>query len=134
MNEDMRLILKQRISRTKSDQDLLFNIATWAIKNFSKYCEKAGVREIHFHSLRHTCLTNLANGYGMVRPVPLPQVQKIAGHKEISTTMRYVHTDGIENTSSLQLSREQRKAASRQGEEHSREEVFGLRVISGGRI
>lgn len=111
MNEDMRNILKRRIARCKSENDLLFNTRTWAIKNFSKYCAKAGVREIHFHSLRHTCLTNLANGYGMDAPLPLPQVQKIAGHKDISTTMRYVHTDGIENTGSRQWSREQRKAA-----------------------
>lgn len=109
MNEDMREILARRIERCKTDQDILFNIKTWAIKNFSKYCRKAGVREIHFHSLRHTCLTNLANGYGMDAPPPLPQVQKIAGHREISTTMRYVHTDGIENTSSRQWSRAQRK-------------------------
>lgn len=109
MNEDMREILARRIERCKTDQDILFNIKTWAIKNFSKYCRKAGVREIHFHSLRHTCLTNLANGYGMDAPLPLPQVQKIAGHREISTTMRYVHTDGIENTSSRQWSRAQRK-------------------------
>src|SRR5690606_747012 len=59
MNEDMRKILKKRIARAKSETDLLFNTRTWAIKNFSKYCAKAGVREIHFHSLRHTCLTNL---------------------------------------------------------------------------
>lgn len=109
MNDDMRSILEKRISRTKSDNDLLFNTRTWAIKNFSKYCAKAGVREIHFHSLRHTCLTNLANGYGMDTPLPLPQVQKIAGHKDIATTMRYVHVDGIENTGSRQWSREKRK-------------------------
>jgi integrase len=110
LNGDMTDILKRRIARTKSDSDLLFNTRTWAIKNFSKYCVKAGVREIHFHSLRHTCLTNLANGYGMDTPLPLPQVQKIAGHKDIGTTMRYVHTDGIDNTTSRQWSREQRRA------------------------
>jgi len=135
MNEDMKNILRKRVKRAKSEKELLFNTRTWAIKNFSKYCAKAGVREIHFHSLRHTCLTNLANGYGMDKPLPLPQVQKIAGHKEISTTMRYVHTDGIENTSSLQWSREQRKARNRQ-KENSPEEAaasnrFGhLRLIS----
>lgn len=110
MNQDMASILKARIERTKSDSDLLFNTKTWAIKNFSKYCVKAGVREIHFHSLRHTCLTNLANGYGMDAPLPLPQVQKIAGHKDIGTTMRYVHVDGIDNTTSRQWSREERRA------------------------
>jgi integrase len=111
MNEDMRNILKKRIARCKSENELLFSTRTWAVKNFSKYCAKAGVREIHFHSLRHTCLTNLANGYGMDAPLPLPQVQKIAGHKDIATTMRYVHTDGIENTGARQWSRDQRKAA-----------------------
>ncbi len=99
----------KRVARTKSEQYLLFTTKTWAIKNFSKYCVKAGVREIHFHALRHTCLTNLANGYGMDSPLPLPQVQKIAGHKDIATTMRYVHVDGIENTGSRQWSREKRK-------------------------
>ncbi len=110
MNADMRKILEKRVQRVKSDTDPLLNTRTWAVKNFSKYCAKAGVREIHFHSLRHTCLTNLANGYGMDSPLPLPQVQKIAGHKDIATTMRYVHADGIENTGSRQWSREERKA------------------------
>jgi integrase len=110
MNEDMRNILKRRCDRVKEDSELLFKTNSWAINKFSKYCAKAGVREIHFHSLRHTCLTNLANGYGMDAALPLPQVQKIAGHKDIGTTMRYVHVDGIENTGSRQWSRERRKA------------------------
>ena len=110
LNDDMKSILKKRVARSKSETDTLFNTRTWAVKNFSKYCVKAGVREIHFHSLRHTCLTNLANGYGMDVPLPLPQVQKIAGHKDIGTTMRYVHTDGIKNTGSRQWSRDHRKA------------------------
>ena len=105
----MRHILKKRSDRAKLETDLLFNTRTWAVKNFSKYCAKAGVREIHFHSIRHTCLTNLANGYGMDSPLPLPQVQKIAGHKDVATTMRYVHVDGIENTGSRQWSRERRR-------------------------
>ena len=143
MNADMQSILKKRITKAKSDSEPLFNTKTWAIKNFSKYCVKAGVREIHFHSLRHTCLTNLANGYGMEAPLPLPQVQKIAGHRDISTTMRYIHADGIENTGSKQLSREQRKALSegvppvesfgsfRQKAQESEKPKFGrLRVVN----
>ena len=110
MNEDMRQILEKRVQRTKGDNDLLFNIHINAVKFFSRTCRNGGVKEIHFHSLRHTCLTNLANGYGMDTPLPLPQVQKIAGHKDIATTMRYVHTDGIENTTSRQWSRDRRKA------------------------
>jgi integrase len=110
MNDDMRSILKKRIALIRNETAIIFNTRTWAIKNFSKYCAKAGVREIHFHSLRHTCLTNLANGYGTDSPLPLPQVQKIAGHRDIGTTMRYVHTDGIKNTGARQWSRDRRKA------------------------
>jgi len=132
MNEDMRSILKKRMMMVKSEKDILLNITGWSVKNFSKYCAKAGVRDIHFHSLRHTCLTNLANGYGMDKPLPLPQVQKIAGHREISTTMRYVHTDGIENTTSRQWSREQRKA--QLANKNADEMVTGsrFRLIAGG--
>ena len=107
MNKDMRRILEKRVKRAKSDNDLLFNIQMNSIKFFSRTCRWAKAREIHFHSLRHTCLTNLANGYGMNAPLPLPQVQKVAGHRDIATTMRYVHTDGIENTTSRQWSRDE---------------------------
>ncbi len=132
MNEDMIRILKRRIQKVRSEKEPLFNIRSWAVKNFSKYCALAGVREIHFHSLRHTCLTNLANGFGMDKPLPLPQVQLIAGHREISTTMRYVHTDGIENTTSRQWSREQRKAMQEQPPESQEGKVMPFRVIAGG--
>ena len=115
MNDDMRQILVRRMAKAKSEMALLFNTRTWAIKNFTKYCVKAGVREIHFHALRHTCLTNLANGYGMDSPLPLPQVQRVAGHRDIATTMRYVHTNGIENTTSKQWSRDHRRSLSENG-------------------
>ena len=132
MNQDMIRILKRRIQKVKSEKETLFNSSAWAIRKFSKYCALAGVREIHFHSLRHTCLTNLANGYGMDKPLPLPQVQLIAGHREISTTMRYVHTDGIENTTSRQWSREQRKAMQEQPPKEQEGKVVSFRLIAGG--
>lgn len=108
LNEDMRDILERR-----RDIDLdtpIFNIHMNSIKFFSRTCRLAGVREIHFHALRHTCLTNLANGYGMDAPLPIVQVQRIAGHSEIKTTMRYVHSAGIERTNSIQWSTNKRRA------------------------
>jgi hypothetical protein len=88
------------------------------------------------HSLRHTCLTNLANGYGMDTPLPLPQVQKIAGHRDIGTTMRYVRTDGIKNTGSRQWSRSQRKGLKEIPAMEAKATGTGtpLRLISGGPI
>ena len=106
INDDVREILHNR--RFRPERDPLFNTHMNSIKFFSRTCRQAGVREIHFHSLRHTCLTNLANGYGMDKALPLPKVQQIAGHNDIKTTMRYVHGDIITDTASRQWSREER--------------------------
>ncbi|MBA2404308.1 MAG: tyrosine-type recombinase/integrase [Bdellovibrionales bacterium] len=47
------------------------------------------LRRIRYHDLRHTALTLLVK-----KGVLLPIVQKIAGHKDIKTTMKYVHVLG----------------------------------------
>ena len=94
----------------------LFNIQMNAIKFFSRTCRWAGSREIHFHALRYTCLTNLANGYGMDRPLPIVKVQQVAGHAEVKTTMRYVHAGGVEDTTSGQWSRTERLAMRQEAE------------------
>jgi hypothetical protein len=54
-------------------------------------------------------LTNIANGYGIDAPVELLKVMELAGHKNIETTMIYVHGAGIKNTSSRQWSRAERR-------------------------
>ncbi len=49
-------------------------------------CERVGLREIGWHTLRHTFASHLAmNG------VPLNAVQALLGHSAITTTMRYAH-------------------------------------------
>jgi len=106
INDDVRNILEKRLDFPQNKP--LFNIHMNNIKFFSRTCRWANVKEIHFHSLRHTCLTNLANGYGMGKPLALPKVQQIAGHADIKTTMRYVHNDVIKDTASLQWSRKER--------------------------
>ena len=47
--------------------------------------ERAGVRRIRLHDLRH-CFGSTA-----VRAFPLSDVQAMMGHAHITTTMRYVH-------------------------------------------
>ena len=108
LNDDMRDILMRRWP--KNEKKPFFSLCMNRIKNFPELCKLAGVKPIHFHGLRHTNLTNLANGYGMDRPIPLPQVMQWAGHSHIETTMLYVHTDNIRDSGSRQWSRAERMA------------------------
>ena len=51
----------------------------------TRAAEAAGVQAT-VHGLRHTAITRLVE-----RGVPLPVVQRVAGHGDIAVTMRYVH-------------------------------------------
>lgn len=56
---------------------------------FRKDLKESGLRPIRFHDFRHTSITLMVK-----KGFLLPVVQKIAGHKDIKTTMRYVHVLG----------------------------------------
>jgi integrase len=54
---------------------------------FKKYVRKAGLSDrIHFHSLRHSGISWLANN-----GVPQPFIQRIAGHSSLKVTDIYTH-------------------------------------------
>lgn len=55
-------------------------------KRFKEVLKLAGItKPITFHSARHTGITQL------VKKLPVPIVQRIAGHAKIQTTMQYLH-------------------------------------------
>lgn len=49
-------------------------------------CDKAGLPRCGWHRLRHSYISALVR-----LNVPLPQVQRLAGHSQIQMTMRYTH-------------------------------------------
>jgi integrase len=96
ISNQARKLLDEAIRHKKPD-DLLFG-KTKKIPYSSDFVSrifKKAVREkklddrIHFHTCRHSYITNLANS----SDIPLPVVQKLAGHARITNTMRYVHVD-----------------------------------------
>jgi integrase len=52
-------------------------------QRFALYARKAGLDGVGVHGLRHTAITRLVE-----RGVPVPIVQRFAGHADITTTMR----------------------------------------------
>lgn len=65
---------------------------------FNTACRKAGIRDFHFHDLRHTCASWL-----VMAGVDLRAVAEILGHKTIRMTMRYSHLspDHLQKTVSV---------------------------------
>ena len=58
---------------------------------FALACEKAGISDVTWHTLRHTFASRLLNS-----GVDIVTVKELQGHSSISVTMRYAHTN-IEN-------------------------------------
>ena len=53
-----------------------------------RLCRTAGIRNIGWHTLRHTFASHLA-----MRGVPLPAIKELLGHASIQTTQLYTHVD-----------------------------------------
>lgn len=60
--------------------------ADYLTQAFKRYARKAGVGDVHFHHLRHTACSWLAE-----RGVPVEAIRRFAGHSTIAVTERYMH-------------------------------------------
>ncbi|MEO8648915.1 MAG: site-specific integrase [Acidobacteriota bacterium] len=78
------LIDLQAVAKGGSDS-LVFNI-TNPHRAFVTACERAKIKDLHFHDLRHTATTR------MIRAgIPHTEVMKITGHSQIKTFLRYLN-------------------------------------------
>ncbi|MBT5375488.1 MAG: tyrosine-type recombinase/integrase [Nitrospinaceae bacterium] len=65
---------------------------------FKKACVKANYSDYHFHDLRHDFCSKLVQ-----RGVDLCKVKELAGHKDISSTLRYAHLRRKDLTDSIRV-------------------------------
>jgi integrase len=65
----------------------IFPISPMALrKAFERACESAGINDLHFHDLRHTATTRLAE-----RLPNLVELASVTGHKDVRMLARYYH-------------------------------------------
>jgi integrase/recombinase XerD len=64
----------------------LTRVAVWQL--VSRAAQRAGIRRIHPHTLRHSFATHLMTGGADLRVV-----QELLGHSTVETTRRYTHVD-----------------------------------------
>ena len=85
------LLEKSKIRNLKSDLVFLSNMSTKLDRNnlrraFNIALDKTGIQNFHFHDLRHTFATWLAQ-----RGVDIYKISKLLGHQDIRMTQRYSH-------------------------------------------
>lgn len=80
------------LRRRKESEGLVFKVNGTVFqpvtlgKQLALACERAGLRKVTLHVLRHSYASHLA-----MKGVPIAVIQQLLGHTDIKVTMRYAH-------------------------------------------
>ncbi len=55
-------------------------------KHFTNGCKRAEIKDLHFHDLRHTAITNMADKFNNIL-----ELSAVTGHRQLSMLKRYYH-------------------------------------------
>lgn len=90
-----------------------FTRAGWR-KAWAAALKAAGITDLRFHDLRHTALTRVYRATGNLRAT-----QKLAGHKSISTTLRYENSGLDDVREALEAAEEEAAGPARTSEKRA---------------
>ena len=86
-----RLAIELERLKTSTPDDpngLVFGILDNVKRSFTAARNKAGLKDLRFHDLRHTAATRLVGAH-----IPLSEVGRVLGHTQANTTYRYVNAN-----------------------------------------
>lgn len=96
MNDQTRSVLLS-LRNTSGDADKVFTALPIISMAFPKACRKAGIEDFHFHDLRHTFATRLADS-----GVDVVTIAALLGHSTIQMATRYTHPTDERNRRAIQ--------------------------------
>ncbi len=94
--DDLEMLLKELDAKYGREREFLLPHPWRWTKGLQaritrEFCESIGVTSVKFHDLRATFITNLLS-----RGVSLAQVMSMVGHRELSTTNKYLRLAGVD--------------------------------------
>lgn len=84
----VRLLTELEVLPHRGSHMRVFGITDTVKRSWATAKRVAGIADLRFHDLRHTCATRLVQG-----GLPIAEVSRILGHTSIVTTFRYTNAD-----------------------------------------